>query len=100
MGLTECGVDRLLQPAAIRASASTARRDGRWAVEARVVAPDGAVLADGVAGEIELRGESVMQGYYKDPETTARTLRRGRLARDGRPRATATPTASISSPGA
>ena len=45
------------------------------AVEARVVAPDGAVLPAGVPGEIELRGECVMQGYYKDPETTARTLR-------------------------
>ena len=47
------------------------------AVEARVVARDGAVLPAGAPGEIELRGDCVMQGYYKDPETTARTLRSG-----------------------
>ena len=47
------------------------------AVEARVVAADGAVLPAGTPGEIELRGDCVMQGYYKDPQTTARTLRTG-----------------------
>ena len=43
-------------------------------VEARVVAPDGRVLGDGMQGEIELRGESVTAGYHRDPELTA-TLR-------------------------
>ncbi len=44
-------------------------------MEARVVAPDGAVLRDGEQGEIELRGDNVMQGYHKDPDATARVLR-------------------------
>jgi long-chain acyl-CoA synthetase len=43
-------------------------------VEARVVARDGGVLGNGEQGEIELRGESVMSGYYKAPELSARTL--------------------------
>ena len=45
-------------------------------VEARVVARDGSVLGRGEQGEIELRGESVMSGYYKAPALTARTLSR------------------------
>ena len=43
-------------------------------IEARVVAPDRSVLGGGAQGEIELRGESVMLGYYGAPELTTRTL--------------------------
>jgi len=46
-------------------------------MEARIVAPDGAVLGVGECGEIELRGDNVMQRYHKDPDATARTLRPG-----------------------
>jgi len=44
------------------------------AVQARVVAPDGRELPAGQAGEICLRGEPVMQGYFHAPEQTAQAL--------------------------
>ena len=47
------------------------------AMDARVVAPDGAVLGNGERGEIELRGSNVMVGYYKAPEATAAAIRPG-----------------------
>jgi long-chain acyl-CoA synthetase len=43
-------------------------------VEARVVRADGAVAADGESGEIQLRGSSVMLGYYRAPELSARAI--------------------------
>ena len=43
-------------------------------VEARIVDVDGAPLANGVRGEIWLRGASVMRGYYKSAEQTAAAL--------------------------
>jgi long-chain acyl-CoA synthetase len=49
-------------------------------VEARVVASDGTVLGNGAHGELQLRGGSVMQGYYKAPDLTAGTIKDGWLA--------------------
>ena len=49
-------------------------------VEARVVASDGTVLGNGARGELQLRGGSVMQGYYKAPDLTAGTIKDGWLA--------------------
>ena len=73
MGLTECASVALSNPldAPSRKYGSPGRPLG---VEARVVASDGTVAGPGVAGQIEVRGDNVMAGYYKDPETTARTL--------------------------
>ncbi len=76
MGLTECASVAFANPLDPRARklGSPGRPLG---MEARVVAPDGAALADGERGEIELRGPNVMLRYHDDPDATARTLRAG-----------------------
>jgi long-chain acyl-CoA synthetase len=79
MGLTESASIAFCNPMdrAKRRVGSPGRPLG---VEARVVGRDGAVLGDGERGEIEIRGASVMRGYYRAPELTAATLREGWLA--------------------
>src|ERR1700720_854660 len=73
MGLTECASVAFSNPL------DPARRKYGTpglplGVEARVVAPDGRVVATGEAREIQLRGANVMIGYYKSPELTRQTL--------------------------
>ncbi len=45
----------------------------------RVVAPDGTALPPGATGEVILRGDSVMAGYWRNPAATAESLRAGWL---------------------
>jgi O-succinylbenzoic acid--CoA ligase len=49
-------------------------------VEIRIVDSEGKICAADAAGEIEVRGPIVMQGYLEDPTATAATLRDGWLA--------------------
>ena len=73
MGLTETASVAFTNPLA-----PAARKIGSpglpLAVEARIVAPDGRELSAGQSGEIGLRGEPVMQGYFHAPELTAQAL--------------------------
>jgi fatty-acyl-CoA synthase len=48
-------------------------------VEVRVVGPDGRDVSPGEVGEVVTRGPSVMLGYDRDPEATARAIRDGWL---------------------
>jgi long-chain acyl-CoA synthetase len=44
-----------------------------------VVTPDGARLPPGTTGEVVVRGDTVMLGYWRNPEATASTIRDGWL---------------------
>jgi len=48
-------------------------------VEVRVAGSDGATLPEGETGEVLVRGDSVMAGYWRNPEASATTLRDGWL---------------------
>ena len=45
--------------------------------EVSIVDKNGIEVDPGEVGELVIRGSNVMQGYWNDPETTARTYRRG-----------------------
>jgi long-chain acyl-CoA synthetase len=70
MGLTETVAPCFSNPpdAAQRKLGAVGRASG---CEARVIDSDMRPVADGVTGEIALRGPSVMRGYYKNPQATA-----------------------------
>lgn len=48
-------------------------------VQCRILRPDGSECAVGETGEIVIRGENVMKGYFRNPEATAKALRDGAL---------------------
>jgi len=43
-------------------------------IEARLVAKDGRIVANGDIGELHVRGPNVMRGYYRAPDLTAKAI--------------------------
>ena len=71
MGMTECASVVFCNPqsASLRKYGTPGLPCG---VETRVASTEtGTVLADGATGELQLRGDNVMLGYYNAPEKTA-----------------------------
>jgi long-chain acyl-CoA synthetase len=82
MGMTETAAPIFSNPyeRASRRVGSIGRPCG---VEAKVIDCDGRECAPNEAGEIVLRGDQVMRGYYKRPEETAKAFTRDGWLRTG-----------------
>jgi len=80
MTITALGRDAHLQPddEAGRETLASAG-PAQWLVDVGVVDESGRPLPVGETGEVTAAGPSVMAGYWRDPDATARTLRDGRL---------------------
>lgn len=74
-GLTECGGYGTMcfadDTAEVIANTAGKPMPG---TEIRVRSPEGAFLPDGEPGEIVIRGDLTMKGYFENPEATAKTI--------------------------
>jgi acyl-CoA synthetase (AMP-forming)/AMP-acid ligase II len=73
-GLTEAGTATGTDPEDSPEIVATTVGRARPSFELRLVDPDGVPVAGGEAGEIALRGASVMSHYLDDPEATSAVL--------------------------
>jgi acyl-CoA synthetase (AMP-forming)/AMP-acid ligase II len=73
-GLTEAGTVTGTAPDDDFATIATTVGRARPGLEVRIAGDDGTVLPTGEAGELLVRGYSVMRGYLDDPEATAATI--------------------------
>ena len=73
MGSTECGGNIFSNP--LPPGKDKIGTPGRpYGFETRIVSPEGTEVSPGETGEIQLRGPSIMTGYYKNPEGTSAVL--------------------------
>lgn len=79
-GQTEAGPSGIYSaPEEVAARPDATGRRGFVGMQVRVVDETGAAVAPGDVGEIQLRGETVMKGYWNNPEATAEAIRDGWL---------------------
>jgi acyl-CoA synthetase (AMP-forming)/AMP-acid ligase II len=79
-GLTEAGPNgTYLSPEEHAAKAGSVGKYAALHCEVKIVDDQGKEVPPGEIGEIVLRGESVMKGYYKDEEKTRETIKDGWL---------------------
>ncbi|MFE7244054.1 AMP-binding protein [Streptomyces sp. NPDC057580] len=75
-GLTECIVATQSRPGENPRHVAETTGPAVPGVEIRIVNTSGAAVPTGTDGEIWLRGENVMLGYFEDPESTAEAIDR------------------------
>ena len=75
-GLTECIRVSYLEPEELDRRPSSVGK-AMPNCEVFIVDEDGNEISPGQTGELIIRGSNVMQGYWRDPEATARTYRNG-----------------------
>jgi acyl-CoA synthetase (AMP-forming)/AMP-acid ligase II len=74
-GLTEGGPSGVyLSPEDHRDKIGTSGKDPLLFTEVKIVDIDGNEVEPGVHGEVLLRGETIMKGYYQKPKETAETI--------------------------
>ncbi|QGN56371.1 AMP-binding protein [Novosphingobium sp. Gsoil 351] len=78
-GQTEIGGNATMMPEHLALDAPEKCGWGSVFMDLRVVHPDGSDCAPGETGEILMRSPSMMLGYWRNPEETARTIRNGWL---------------------
>ena len=82
MGSTECGGNIFANP--LPPGKDKIGTPGRpYGFEIRIVSPEGTEVHPAETGEIQLRGPSIMTGYYKNPEGTSAVLGRDGWLRTG-----------------
>ncbi len=78
-GQTEVGGNATMMPEDLALSEPEKCGWGSVFMDLRVVRPDGTNCDPGETGEILMRSPAMMQGYWRNPEETARTIRDGWL---------------------
>jgi acyl-CoA synthetase (AMP-forming)/AMP-acid ligase II len=76
-GSTESGLDLAVPPAAAETVGTGAMGRPPPGKEVRIADADGRTLPDGETGQIVIRGEPMMRGYWNHPEATERAFRGG-----------------------
>ena len=79
-GMTECSPLIAACPVNVVKHNGSYRRTCTRNTDIKIIKEDGSEAAIGEAGELWVKGEQVMQGYWQRPEATAEVLKDGWMA--------------------